>query len=454
MAPLFDLFLHAWRAPCWTTMSPAVRRTSLPSESSSHTSPSSTRSVVDRRGGVHAGVVGFEELSDARGVLHGLGASRSVVERWVGEDRVGGRVSRMKRVSPGAGNIDVTSVWGRCRREAAGARVGTPDQGLAEARSVNEIVPTGWLPVALHDARTGPISADHNSSDALIRLPPTGRGRRFTRSLARQSEAVHDDCDEVDSNDRPEVEVTSRFRFVGVSRGCVRDNARGDTARCSVRRIARHWEVDSRQTARCSGATGCSRSTGSTRRTFSSRRNSRSSQRSSEQLGWSTSMSYSTRPPSLSRRARAYDLVVTDTLFPFVPSLLAWGHDEATIRSFLSRLRTALQPLQPVIVYLDGEPADALPPRRPAVVTRGSVHSSPRSRPTRPCRPYRGLPIPWRICATNATSPFEPWPRRATWWLSSATLTGGHRKISRRTPANSSPRSPDTNKDALYAVRG
>ena len=135
--------------------------------------------------------------------------------------------------------------------------------------------------------------------------------------------------------------MTSRFRFVGVGRGCVRDNARGDTARCSVRGIARHWEVDSRQTARCSGATGCSR------------RPVRRGEHSRAQFAIVAAQFRATgvvdldvlldASASLSRR-RAYDLVVTDTLFPFVPSLLAWGHDEATIRSFLARLRTALQP--------------------------------------------------------------------------------------------------------------
>jgi len=59
--------------------------------------------------------------------------------------------------------------------------------------------------------------------------------------------------------------------------------------------------------------------------------------------------------------AQAYDLVVTDTLFPFVPSLVAWGHDEETIRAFLIQLRTILEPLNPVVVYLDGDPAEALP---------------------------------------------------------------------------------------------
>jgi hypothetical protein len=59
--------------------------------------------------------------------------------------------------------------------------------------------------------------------------------------------------------------------------------------------------------------------------------------------------------------AAAFDMVVTDALFPFIPSLLAWGHDEQTICSFLVQLRTILEPLGPVVVYLDGDPAAALP---------------------------------------------------------------------------------------------
>jgi len=59
--------------------------------------------------------------------------------------------------------------------------------------------------------------------------------------------------------------------------------------------------------------------------------------------------------------AVGYDIVVTDTLFPFVPSLLAWGHDEETIRSFLMVLGSILEPLRPFIIYLDGDPAAVLP---------------------------------------------------------------------------------------------
>jgi hypothetical protein len=55
-----------------------------------------------------------------------------------------------------------------------------------------------------------------------------------------------------------------------------------------------------------------------------------------------------------------FDIVVTDALFPFVPSLLAWGHDEETIQSFVATLRTILEPLCPVTLYLDGDPAQAL----------------------------------------------------------------------------------------------
>lgn len=58
--------------------------------------------------------------------------------------------------------------------------------------------------------------------------------------------------------------------------------------------------------------------------------------------------------------ALAYDVVLTDSLFPFVPSLVAWGYDEETIQAFLVQLRTILEPLDPVFLYLDGDPAEAL----------------------------------------------------------------------------------------------
>ena len=54
------------------------------------------------------------------------------------------------------------------------------------------------------------------------------------------------------------------------------------------------------------------------------------------------------------------DAAVTDALAPFVPSLVAWGHDEHTIGGFLDELATVLAPVRPVIVYLDGDPRRAL----------------------------------------------------------------------------------------------
>jgi thymidylate kinase len=58
--------------------------------------------------------------------------------------------------------------------------------------------------------------------------------------------------------------------------------------------------------------------------------------------------------------ALAYDVVVTDSLFPFVASLVAWGHDEETIQAFLVQLRAILDQLDPVVLYLDGDPTEAL----------------------------------------------------------------------------------------------
>lgn len=56
----------------------------------------------------------------------------------------------------------------------------------------------------------------------------------------------------------------------------------------------------------------------------------------------------------------AVDIAITDSLVPFVPSLLAWGHDELAASAFLHELATLLMPVRPVIVYLDGDPRTAL----------------------------------------------------------------------------------------------
>ncbi|MFF7471335.1 hypothetical protein [Streptomyces sp. NPDC008092] len=54
------------------------------------------------------------------------------------------------------------------------------------------------------------------------------------------------------------------------------------------------------------------------------------------------------------------DVVVADALVPFVPTLLAMGHDEETVDAFLTGLTEVLAPVSPVMVFLDGNAASAL----------------------------------------------------------------------------------------------
>jgi thymidylate kinase len=54
------------------------------------------------------------------------------------------------------------------------------------------------------------------------------------------------------------------------------------------------------------------------------------------------------------------DVVVADALVPFVPSLLAVGCTDQQIRQFVADLTAALAPIQPVLLFLDGDPATAL----------------------------------------------------------------------------------------------
>jgi thymidylate kinase len=54
------------------------------------------------------------------------------------------------------------------------------------------------------------------------------------------------------------------------------------------------------------------------------------------------------------------DVVIADSLIPFMPSLLAWGHDEETIAGFLGDLSGLLAPVTPIVVYVDGDPVAAL----------------------------------------------------------------------------------------------
>lgn len=59
--------------------------------------------------------------------------------------------------------------------------------------------------------------------------------------------------------------------------------------------------------------------------------------------------------------AGGHDVVVTDALVPFVPTLLAMGHSEETIDAFMADLTELLAPVCPVMVFLDGDAASALP---------------------------------------------------------------------------------------------
>ncbi|MFI2263169.1 hypothetical protein [Streptomyces tubercidicus] len=79
--------------------------------------------------------------------------------------------------------------------------------------------------------------------------------------------------------------------------------------------------------------------------------------------------SHSVRPETLVAATHAYvtgsraagtDVLVTDALLPFIPSLVAWGHDEPTIARFLGELATAVEPTQVTVVYVQDDPATAL----------------------------------------------------------------------------------------------
>ena len=54
------------------------------------------------------------------------------------------------------------------------------------------------------------------------------------------------------------------------------------------------------------------------------------------------------------------DVVVTDALMPFVPSLLALGHGDEALEEFMTELDDVLAPVEPVLVYLDGDVDAAL----------------------------------------------------------------------------------------------
>lgn len=54
----------------------------------------------------------------------------------------------------------------------------------------------------------------------------------------------------------------------------------------------------------------------------------------------------------------SHGVVIADSLFPYVPSLLAWGYPISDIASFLESLSGLIEP---VVLYLDGDPLVTLP---------------------------------------------------------------------------------------------
>ncbi|MGY3681729.1 hypothetical protein [Streptomyces sp. TE33382] len=75
------------------------------------------------------------------------------------------------------------------------------------------------------------------------------------------------------------------------------------------------------------------------------------------------------RPETLVACTRAYvteslgagkDRLVTDALLPFIPSLVAWGHDEATLVHVVDELTRAVKPAQVTVVYVHDDPDTAL----------------------------------------------------------------------------------------------
>ncbi|MET9555964.1 ATP-binding protein [Streptomyces sp. NPDC006645] len=68
----------------------------------------------------------------------------------------------------------------------------------------------------------------------------------------------------------------------------------------------------------------------------------------------------STRDYVAKARADGVDVLVTDALLPFIPSLVAWGHDETRIAAVLDELARAVRPTRVTVVYLRDDPDTAL----------------------------------------------------------------------------------------------
>jgi hypothetical protein len=59
-------------------------------------------------------------------------------------------------------------------------------------------------------------------------------------------------------------------------------------------------------------------------------------------------------------RADGVDVVVADALLPYIPSLVAWGHDETAIAQVVRDVSEAVEPTRVTVVYLRDDPETAL----------------------------------------------------------------------------------------------
>jgi thymidylate kinase len=60
------------------------------------------------------------------------------------------------------------------------------------------------------------------------------------------------------------------------------------------------------------------------------------------------------------KRVERFDVAIADSQLPYLPSLIAFGHSREELVSFLADLAEIVRPVDPVVVYLDGDPASAL----------------------------------------------------------------------------------------------
>lgn len=121
-------------------------------------------------------------------------------------------------------------------------------------------------------------------------------------------------------------------------------------------------------------------------------------------------------------------VAVLDSLLPFVPSLLAWGHDLPTITAFVRDLTGILAQTRPLLVYLDGRSAPPWSGRS----TARARHGCPGSSAATPGRRTRSRICP--RCTRTSTavggSPCGCWPTAAgTCWSSPTPTVAAPRRL-------------------------